>query len=55
MPLAYCPVCQQLRTIRKAPVRFPGQREAWAMAEHNGEAIDAAGNTARCPGVGKHV
>lgn len=49
MPMAYCPKCNELRTIRKAPVQFPGERENWRMAEHE----DANGK--RCEGVGKRV
>lgn len=51
MPLTRCPVCDELCTIRKAPVRFPGQREAWKVAEH--DATDDHGNTARCKGVAR--
>lgn len=49
MPLGYCPVCKELRTIRKGPPTLPGERESWHMAEH--EAPDGT----RCSGKGRKV
>lgn len=49
MALGYCPVCLLLKTIRKGPLKYPGQREAWYMAEHEDE------NNERCKGVGRNV